>query len=147
MTYCSVSDIKNELGNDTLTYCLYDPETIDFSDLDAKIQSVIDKTDGIIDGFLEGRYTLPLSFTPRLLKPLSMDICKYHILAKRGLDEKNSSDKSVIEQHKMAMRILEKIATGLITLKPSSVPAPDRNVGMEVESSERIFSRDSLKGM
>ena len=145
MSYCSVSDIYDELQRDTLIYCLYDePNPSDVSDLDSRVQKVIDKVSGKIDGFLEGRYTLPLPFESSLLKVIAIDLVKYQILSKRGLDDK---DAEIIEQKKDAMRLLEKIAEGKLTLEPSKVPAPEVNNDIEIESSPRIFSRDKLRGM
>ena len=146
MSYCAVSDIFDELSRDTLVYCLYEePNPADTSDLEARIQKVIDKVEGKIDGFLEGRYSLPLTFESRLLKTIAVDLVKYEILARRGLDDKKDSE--IIEQKKEALRLLEKIAGGKLTLEPAKVPAPETNVSIEVESSPRIFSRDKLKGM
>ncbi len=145
MSYCSVVDVLDELTRDTLLYCLYEePNPADTSDLEERIQKVIDKIDGKIDGFLEGRYSLPLSFESRLLKTIAVDLVKYEILSRRGLDDKDSQ---IIEQNKEALRLLEKIAEGKLTLEPAKIPAPETNVSIEIESPSRIFSRDKLKGM
>lgn len=146
MAYCTPTDVQAWFDGDRLAYLLYDdPAQATPADLTDRVAAVIDEVCGVIDGFLEGLYPLPLPFTSRLLQKLATDLTIYELCARRGFSE-NTADAVIVDKQKNAMRLLEMLAAGKISLRRSDVPAPERNVAAEVDADPRVFSRRSMRG-
>lgn len=104
-------------------------------------QGVVDKAladaSDEIDGYLAGRYPLPLGNAPRVLTFLAVDIALY----------KGSIQATVTEEkrlrYKDALAFLTKIAEGKISL----VEAPPSSASASFTGPERRFTRATLKGM
>ena len=109
------------------------------------IEDGLRTADGEIDSFIAGRYSLPLRETPRVLVGIACDIARYRLT---GTERTESA--VILERYKMAIRYLEKVAAGTVTLG-SGV-----NTGTAVESGEdavqfcvgapRQFTRRSTNG-
>lgn len=109
------------------------------------IEDGLQTADGEIDSFIAGRYSLPLRETPRVLVGIACDIARYRLT---GTERTESA--VILERYKMAIRYLEKVAAGTVTLG-SGV-----NTGTAVESGEdavqfcvgapRQFTRRSTNG-
>ena len=68
MTYTSQADLVDRYGTDMLVD-LTDRETPPADAIDAAVVArALDDTDAAIDGFLLGRYALPLATTPNALR-------------------------------------------------------------------------------
>ena len=83
-----------------------------------KLQAAIDAANTEIDCYIAGRYRLPLQTTPPFLTDLGCNIARYH--ACLGNVATNSDIKT---RYDNAVKILEKIAKGLIQL--GGMPAGD----------------------
>lgn len=97
-----------------------------------------------IDGYLQGRYPLPLVQPPQLLGILACDIAMYRLLTLRPVqsieDAKARYDKAIA----YLMRVAEgKVNLGLNT---AQVPAPEDGM-VETDSSDRTFTRESMRGL
>lgn len=81
MGYCSIADIVAAVSNDDLVQLTNDNggDTI----ATAKITSAIDYVDNMIDGYLRGRYNLPLTSTPDELKFLAIDFVIHRLYSLR----------------------------------------------------------------
>jgi phage gp36-like protein len=94
-----------------------------------------------IDGYLAGRYTLPLAVTPKILTFMAVDIALY----------KGSVGSLVTEEkrtrYKDAIAFLIKVAEGKIQLFASDPSAPQGGSGASFSGGERLFTRDTLKGL
>ncbi|MFZ4221394.1 gp436 family protein [Enterobacter ludwigii] len=109
------------------------------------IEDGLRTADGEIDSFIAGRYSLPLRETPRVLVGIACDIARYRLT---GTERIESS--VVLERYRMAIRYLEKVAAGSVTLGAGV------NTGTVVESGEdavqfcvgapRQFTRRSTGG-
>lgn len=109
------------------------------------IEGGLQTADGEIDGYLAGRYTLPLREVSRVLVGVACDIARYRLT---GTERIESS--VVLERYRMAIRYLEKVSAGTITLGTGI------DTGTVVESGEnavefcvgapRQFSRRSTNG-
>jgi Mu-like prophage protein gp36 len=72
-----------------------------------------------IDGYLVGRYTLPLDPVPAVLAKFCADLAAYAILGTRRLDEEK--DKDFVRRAEAARDYLTKVAEGKITLTAPTV--------------------------
>lgn len=109
------------------------------------IEDGLRTADGEIDSYIAGRYSLPLREIPLVLVGFACDIARYRLTG----TERTESD-VILERYKIAIRYLEKAASGSVTLGAGA------NTGTVVESGEdavqfcvgapRQFSRRSTGG-
>lgn len=94
-----------------------------------------------IDGYLLGRYTLPLASIPDNLIRICCDIARYRLVS---MSEVTTTDE-IIERYKLSLKELEQIASGKISLGIASneVQAEDSVGVMFSNPGNRIFSRDN----
>jgi len=140
MAYCTQNDILHQLDEDSLIQ-LTDDEGTGAVDQDVLNRAIAD-ADATIDAYCQGRYSIPLSSVPGMIRQISVDIAIYNLYSRRG---------DVIpdirrDRYNNAIRFLEKVAEGKIQLGASS-PAPESTGNsVEIEQNERIFTRDKLGG-
>lgn len=95
--------------------------------------------DAEIDGYLAGRYTLPLAAVPLALVRIACDVARYHLYDDRPTEQ-------VSQRYKDAIRFLEMVAKGNVQLGVDSgggVPAV--TASPEHVSNEPVFSRVTLR--
>ena len=138
MNYCTLADID---ASNTDLVDLTDDNGSGGID-QTVIAKAIANVGELIDGYLRGRYSLPLNPIPGLLVPLAADMALYSLYARKprlsipdSLDKKNSG----------AIKILENIQNGKILLGVSS-PEQVLTDGPRsmVKASTQIFSDDVL---
>ena len=143
MSYCTVVDIQNivpeqdliELTDDTLPPAMVDQDRVDRAISDAG---------ELIDGSLRGRYTLPLTPVPGLINTLAVDLAIYRLYSRRI---KLTPPEVVGERHKEALKLLEQIRSGRISLGTENVggdPTPNAG-GPQISVPDRVFSRETLE--
>lgn len=96
--------------------------------------------DAVIDGYLAGRYALPLATTPALIVDLAQAIA-IHKLHRQVVPEKIDAD------YKDALRMLRDIAGGVIRLSVAGVePAASGASGVRTSDRVRDLTPDNLRG-
>lgn len=85
MSYCTIANIIEVIPNSDLVQLTNDDggSTVD----NDKITNAIEFSTSMIDGYLRGRYTLPLLSTPDIIKYSAIDIVVYRLYCRRLLDE------------------------------------------------------------
>lgn len=96
-------------------------------------------TDALIDGYVGARYDLPLASVPALLRDLALAIAFY----KLHLD---MAPEKVAEDYREALRTLDRIAKGTVKVDIAGDEPAAADNSIQVESRDRVFSRDTLKG-
>lgn len=138
MPYAVQQDIIDRYGSDSL-YVAFDRDGNGALDTDAVTRSLSDASEEI-DTYLIGRYPLPLAATPKILTFICVDIAMY----------KGSNATAVTEEKRTryedAIRLLTKIAKGEISLGLEK-PEQGGKGGASFASSERLFTRNALRGM
>ena len=141
--YCTLADIQAivpeqeliELTDDSLP-----PVAVDQS----KVNRAITDAGELIDGYLRGRFTLPLSPVPGLINTVAVDMVIYRLFSRRY---KLTPPEIVTARHGEAIRILEQIRTGKIsfgTENTGGVETPDAG-GPLVNAPDRVFTRENLE--
>lgn len=103
-------------------------------------QRGLSDADAEIDGYLAGRYALPLATVPPVLERLACDIARYRL-------HERAPTEAVRQRYEDAVRVLEQIARGTVTLGLPVAQTPAPAVGqVEFSAPARRFSRDSLGG-
>lgn len=110
MAYCTKVDIINTVPEEQLKQ-LTDDNSIDSID-DEKLNECIRKADTTIDGYLRGRYDLPLTVVPESIKSISIGLTTYYLF-NRGL--LLTLPESIKEMYTEAMRVLKDTQSGKFT--------------------------------
>lgn len=105
---------------------------------EAALAEALEDASAEIDSYLAGRYAVPLAQAPRFLAGLCMDIARYRLCGSgtRSTDEIN-------ERYRNAIRFLEKVASGAVSIGPvagtGTVPPADNPVIFN--SGDKAFAR------
>ena len=145
MPYCTLADILGIVPNNDLIQLTDDSVPAQFV-VTANVDKAIADSGELIDGYLRGRYTLPLAPLPGLITTLSGDIAVYRLYARRV---KITPPEGVSERYKNALKLLEQIQTGKVALGADALSAsgitPAMSGGAEYVAPDRTFTRDNLK--
>lgn len=144
MPYCTLDDIKALVSEAELVQ-LTDDEGMGEIDV-AKVNAAISRADEFIDGFLRGRYTLPLvEPIPALIKAISADLAVFYLHERRlGL----KMPESLEERYKRALVALDKIQNGTITLGTASGDTPTPGEYKTNKSAQdKVFKQELLDKM
>lgn len=112
MDYCTIEDIETQTSTPTLIQLTSDDgqEVVDR----VVAQEAILYSSTLIDGYLRGRYTLPLDAHFPLLRILAIDLSIHRLYSRRMRDEMPE----VIENnYKNAISTLKDIQKGVISLQ------------------------------
>lgn len=75
----------------------------------------IDRAEGVVNGYVGQRYSLPFSTVPPLIRAITEDIAVYYAI--RGALNQDGKVKNVyLDDYKLAMTTLEKISEGDLAL-------------------------------
>ena len=141
--YCTIDDLRNQSSEDFLLRCTDDAGTgeIDAVIVDEKIGDA--QTE--IDSYCRTQYPVPFQIVPGLIKKLAVDITLYNLVSRRGFDEE-SADVILVKRYRDAVKLLENLAKGIVTIGPMAVDAPSPQPQQaSLGSSPRRFSRNSME--
>jgi len=97
-------------------------------------------TDAMIDGYVAGRYAMPLSEVPPFLVDLAQAIAIYKL-------HPAAPDPKIKDDYANAIKALEKIASGMIRLPVAGVePESSGAAGVQVIDRERPFTPENMRG-
>lgn len=94
-----------------------------------------------IDGYLVGRYALPLKTIPQNLTRICCDLTRYRLASMSDV----SITEEIIERYKLSLRELEGIASGKVSLgiAEDEQASTGENTVIFTNVSNRVFSRDN----
>ncbi|TDE40928.1 gp436 family protein [Antarcticimicrobium sediminis] len=140
MTYTSQSDLTDRYGESLLIDLTDRAATPTGAVVTATVDRALADTDAMIDGYISGRYVLPLAETP----PLIADLAQMIAIWKLHVYEPNPK---IEADYKAAVRSLEGIASGTIRLPVAGVePEGTGGGGARVTDRERPMTETNLKG-
>lgn len=149
MPYCTVEEVRGMIKADALNMIIGDEYIEDEEEREAKIIPIIEEAikdaDGEIDGYLVKRYSVPLSPIPKVINKFSKDIAVYNLFSRAGIDE-GEKEKNFFNRYKAAVKFLENVAKGIVDIGITD-NTKKADTGFSANSSTRLFSRGSLKGM
>lgn len=138
MSYATPTDLDERYGASLITR-LSDKDNTGVR-VDTVIECALEDADVVIDGFLDGRYPLPLATVPRVLVRLATSLARYH------LEEACASERA-IDDYKMAIKMLEKIGKGELSLGLSTEgERPEPGTSVEIVSGGHVFDRHRSGG-
>lgn len=136
MAYTTKAAIIAKISEATLVQ-LTDDEG-DGSEVDSRVAAAISEAEGMIDGYLRGRWATPLAEpVPEPIPSIATDLAIFALFERRG--DFLISDK-VIERKKRAEKKLEQIQAGTISFIGNGSPAiyATRSTLDRVFTSERM---------
>lgn len=140
MAYSELTDIIDQLDEDSLIQ-LTDDENLSAVN-DGRVTKAIADADATINAYCQGRYLVPLSPVPDKIRQVSVDIAVYNLYSRRG----DTAPDIRIERHKEAIRFLEQVNAGKVTLG-AATPAPVNTADkVNIKSNARVFDRDKMSG-
>jgi phage gp36-like protein len=135
--YCTQDDLVARFGA---------AEILALSDLEgsgsidaARVTQMIADASATIDGYLGGRYQLPLTDTPEMLNTIAANMARYNLMGTRPTDE-------AADRNKNALAWLDKVAKGVYSLGvdgAGNTPAPEKAV---IKHGRSTFDDRKLAG-
>lgn len=104
------------------------------------VDRALTDADAMIDGYLAGRYQLPLSTTPALVSELAAKIAVWNL-------HTSQPEAKIEADYKSAERMLGQISTGAIQLQVAGVaPSGTGGSGARITDRERPLTERNMKG-
>jgi phage gp36-like protein len=102
-----------------------------------RLQRALETATGEVDGYMVGRYALPLATVPSTVRTHVICLARYHLMGAHP-DDKAMADR------KAAISFFEKVAIGTLPLfAPSQVVAPSGGGdGAQMQSGSSVFARE-----
>lgn len=109
--YCRIEDIRQYLTEEDLVQLTNDrgTGTVDMQ----KVEQAISYAGGLINAYLRGRYSVPLSPVPELVKKLCVELAVYELYSRRLC---LSMPEGLVERRKEIIKLLEHIQKGFVKL-------------------------------
>lgn len=137
MPYATLQDLVDRFADDELIRI---SDRDDTGAINADVVAVkLADADAEIDGYLAGRYTLPLTTVPETLRRIACDVARYHLYDNRVTD-------TVQKRYDAAIKFLEMVARGQVQLGvDTGGTAPTVSAGPQYYQADSVFSRDKLR--
>ena len=142
MAYSTLDDIKKLLPEEALIQ-LTDDENLGVVN-QGRVDEAIAQADAEINSYCASKYTVPFTTVPAIAKKISVDLAIYNLYSRKV----DIIPETRAERYKNAIRQLEGISKGTISLGVDPAPAATTEGGAETNKAEsdRIFTRDKLEG-
>jgi phage gp36-like protein len=141
MAYASAQDMKDRYPEKDLRE-ITDEAAIVIDD--SRLDSALVDASSQMDGYLRGRYALPLAEVPLELVVVACDMAMYKLQGLRPINDIEDARRRYTD----AIRYLEGVSAGRIQLGLSATAQPAQQTdGPIVISARRTFDRTSMRGM
>ena len=139
--YCQLEDIQKQVYQDTLIQLTDDNQTGEINP--DVIDEAIMYSSILIDGYLRGRYILPLSQTPAIISIIAVDLCIFRLYSRRF---DTNMPETVKEKYAHSIKMLEQIQKGklLLGIEPTEIPMEAREYQTNKDFRKKIFPRCRL---
>ena len=105
-----------------------------------RFNEAAEESQGEIDPYLRGRYTLPLSTVPKIITTISDSFTIFHIYERRN---RENMPESILSTRKEGFKLLEQIQKGMLDIGVTGEP---QNLSNEIKTnkteSDRTFNQD-----
>ncbi|MCB1738711.1 MAG: DUF1320 domain-containing protein [Rhodocyclaceae bacterium] len=143
MAYCTQQDLIDRYGEAELIQ-LTDRAGADAIDTTALARAIAD-VDALVDGYLDARYSVPLSPVPGLIVRLACMLTRAELYRDQVLEDSHP----VVRDKAEATRVLMALSRGDVSLglPEGGTPEPD-SAGPSVSTNtpDRVFDSTSLDG-
>lgn len=138
MRYCTRTDIGNAIPEMTLIQ-LSNDDPAAMSPNESVIEDGVRQAEELVDGYLRGRYNLPLDPVPTVLRDAVVYLARHWLYQRRP---EGALPDAVKDSRKDTIRLLESIRDGVVTLgMPGGQAAPEPGE-IRVRARRQQFSGD-----
>ena len=122
MHYCTRADIGKAIPELTLTQLSNDDPTAELPN-ESVIEDGVRQAEELVDGYLRGRYDLPLDPVPSVLRDAVVYLTRHWLYQRRP---EGAIPEAVKDSRKDTLKLLENIRDGVVTLgMPTGEAAPE----------------------
>lgn len=140
--YCTIEDIETQTSTPTLIQLSSDNGQEEVNRV--VVEEAIIYSSTLIDGYLRGRYTLPLNIHFPLLRILAIDLSIYRLYSRRM---RNEMPEVIQKNYDNAISTLRDIQKGVITLQAENDLLESSNFNAEeYKTNKNILDRLFNKG-
>lgn len=151
--YCTTGEVLSVLKDDMIDVILGPDLIEDEEERTEKItplaEDAVADACAEIDGYIGKRYRVPLAKCPQIIRKLAKDIAVYNLASRTGIDE-DDRENTIYIRYKNAISFLLLVAKGTADIgTEEDGSTPDGGMaanGFRMRSSDRTFSRESMKG-
>lgn len=145
MHYCSLDDLQLAIPARTLAQLSNDTPPATDPNM-AVVERAVEHAEEVIDGYLRGRYELPLKEVPTVVRELAVSIARHWLYARRP-EGKDDLPPAVVRGYKAAMEMLAAMQKGSLTIGVTATQGAQPEPGkMRVRvSGVRQFTPDLLR--
>lgn len=142
MRYCNRTDIGNSIPELTLLQLSNDDPAAEQPN-ESVIEDGVRQAEELVDGYLRGRYVLPLDPVPTVLRDAVVYLTRHWLYQRRP---EGVVPDAVKDSRKDTIKLLESIRDGVVTLgMPTGQAAPEPGE-VRVRSRRKQFTDDVWKG-
>ena len=138
MSYATVADVQKLIALDQLILLTDDEDNGTL--VTSRVEDALETASTTIDSYIGDRYKLPFSATQPILNVLCAQIAGYLLHVRR-----NEIPETWENIHKNALKMLEKINEGKISLGASDPEDDGESGDFKVNSGEAMFGDDELE--
>jgi phage gp36-like protein len=121
MPYCTLTDLQGVMSDSELIQ-LTDDSVPPISIGQNNVDQAILRAGNLLDGYLRGRYVLPLSPVPGIMTNLAVDVAVYNLYKRK---KKGAFPQAVADDYKNTLKLLENIQKGLIDIGSTRITVAD----------------------
>ena len=141
MSYCTKADLEEQISAVELIE-LADDEGTGAAD-DSVVARAIADADAEIDSYCGGRYSVPFSPVPVMIRKLSVDLAIYNLYSRRSVLAISEERQ---KRYDNALRFLRDVSRGLISLGADAPATENSGDRAEIAGATRQFSRRRMRG-
>lgn len=147
MGYCRFEDITNIVSERELINLTNDKPSADSVADKTRFEAVSKDTDSLINGYLRGRYKLPFSSVPAVIRQIAVDICAYRLYSRRS----QKIPEHIVNNYNSAISRLKDIQKGDLLLESyseneeSEITPPKSGFRCSKTKKDRIFNDRVMK--
>ncbi|HHR0444921.1 TPA: gp436 family protein [Pseudomonas aeruginosa] len=142
MRYCSRGDIGRAIPELALVQLSSDDPAAQQPD-EGVIEDAVRQAEELVDGYLRGRYSLPLDPVPTVLRDAVVYLARHWLYQRRP---EGAIPDAVTDSRKDTVKLLESIRDGVVTLgMPTGEAAPEPGE-FKVRARRQHFGDDVWKG-
>lgn len=141
MHYCTRADIGKAIPELTLTQLSNDDPTAELPD-ESVIEDGVRQAEELVDGYLRGRYDLPLDPVPSVLRDAVVYLTRHWLYQRRP---EGAIPEAVKDSRRDTLKLLEGIRDGVVTLgMPTGQAAPEPGK-IRARARRQQFGNDLLE--
>lgn len=156
--YCTIEEIKSAVKIEFIEMAISDylkdedDENLKIKESENMIAGAIEDASAEINGYLLKKYSVSQLKKSKVINKFCKDIALYNMLSRSGNDE-NSRENNYYLRYKNAIKFLENVAKGSIELPIDNSTNNEEQevqnfkIGIKINSSKKVFGRNSLGGM